>query len=300
MEKFVEDKKRFHLGAAIGYFLLSLGPLFLFFAVQMFAAFVVLMSLLVAWIMGNTASLQEIASAEDIVDQLMTVFQDNIMATSLIYQIIALVIFGLWYYLAWGQKKDTTVKKLNMKSVAKIIVLGVFFELLTSSILTIVEIYFPSIMEAYEQLMEEAGLNEISVAVALATVVMAPIVEELAFRGVTMKLALHITGKNTLNDNVTFWIANIIQALAFGVGHLNWVQGCYAFALGIVMGCVIRKYKTIYASIILHAVFNFSGTILAVLLSLIPYSDTLLANLLIVLFSSMACFAVYLTIKKED
>lgn len=301
MARYVEDKKRFHVGAAIGYFLLSLSPLFLFFAVQIIAAFLVMMSFTAMFIIGVLVKFQDIPfDSEVLMEQLMTVFQDNIMATSLIYQVIALAIFGVWYYLAWGQKKDNTVKKLTAKSIGKIIALGVFFELLTSSILAIVEMYFPSIIEAYEQLMEEAGLNEISIPVALAAIIMAPIVEELAFRGVTMRLALHITGKNDFRDNATFWIANVLQALAFGIGHLNLVQGCYAFALGIVMGCVIRKYKTIYASMILHAVFNFSGTILAAILSFVPYADTLLGNLIIIMLSGMACFAVFLTIRKDE
>lgn len=295
-----DNKKKFHVGAGIGYFFFSWMPLLMFLAIQIVAAVLVLVVLMAQVLVGYVANLQELADIAVVFDQIMDVYQDNIMWISIIYQILALVAFGLWYYLVWGQRRRSNVKMLTAKSVGKIIALGICFELMISSVLAIVEIFFPDIMAEYERLMEEAGMNEISLVVALAAIIMAPIVEELAFRGVTLRLALHITGKNSLSDNVTFWIANILQALAFGIGHLNLVQSSYAFVLGIVMGCIIRKYKTLYASMILHAVFNFAGTVFAALIALIPYTDTLIANILMILIFGIASFGVYQTIKRDE
>jgi membrane protease YdiL (CAAX protease family) len=53
-----------------------------------------------------------------------------------------------------------------------------------------------------------------------------------------------------------FIVANIIQALLFGIAHLNIVQGVYAFGGGLVMGYVVYKFKSIKASIMLHFFYN--------------------------------------------
>ncbi|MFQ7713992.1 MAG: type II CAAX prenyl endopeptidase Rce1 family protein [Agathobacter rectalis] len=39
-----------------------------------------------------------------------------------------------------------------------------------------------------------------------------------------------------------FALANLMQAALFGLFHLNWIQGIYAFALGIVLGYVRTRW----------------------------------------------------------
>ena len=81
---------------------------------------------------------------------------------------------------------------------------------------------------------------------------LAPIAEEIIFRGITFKLARKFTAK--------FWIANTIQALMFGIAHGNLVQGTYAFALGLVIGYIYRKFNSLWAAMLAHLTFNFAGT----------------------------------------
>lgn len=50
--------------------------------------------------------------------------------------------------------------------------------------------------------------------------------------------------------------ANILQAILFGLAHMNIIQGFYAFGLGLLFGYVAYRYKTIVASIILHMLYN--------------------------------------------
>ena len=52
--------------------------------------------------------------------------------------------------------------------------------------------------------------------------------------------------------------------------HMNWVQGGYAFLLGILLGYAYRKSGTLAAPIILHMLFNFCGTYLAGALDALP------------------------------
>ena len=52
-----------------------------------------------------------------------------------------------------------------------------------------------------------------------------------------------------------FWAANVIQAMAFGLCHLNVVQGIYAFVLGLAIGYIKEAYGHIKACILFHFLF---------------------------------------------
>lgn len=57
-----------------------------------------------------------------------------------------------------------------------------------------------------------------------------------------------------------FWVANFLQALLFGVFHMNMIQGVYAFVVGIVLGFICEKSRSIYPSMLFHILFNIWGT----------------------------------------
>ena len=65
--------------------------------------------------------------------------------------------------------------------------------------------------------------------------------------------------------DVRFWAANAIQALVFGVMHLNVVQGVYAFALGLLLGWVFRRTGRLRAAVLLHMAVNASSMLMDVL-----------------------------------
>lgn len=134
---------------------------------------------------------------------------------------------------------------------------------LTTYIMSFVASLFPHWMDAYESLLETAGLDDqISILMVICSVIFAPFCEELVFRGVTMHQA---------KKCLPFWAANLLQALLFGIFHMNMIQGIYAFCLGLVLGYVCNRGGSIYYSILLHMLFNFWGTVLS---GLIPFGDT--------------------------
>jgi len=53
--------------------------------------------------------------------------------------------------------------------------------------------------------------------------------------------------------------ANIVQAAIFAFFHINLAQGIYTFGLGLLLGYVTYKYKSILPSILLHMFFNLLG-----------------------------------------
>ena len=153
----------------------------------------------------------------------------------------------------------------------------------------IIYVISPGIMNEYAALVETVGIGQANVVSMLATVILAPIVEEIMFRGVTMRLA----GK----AGAGFLVANLIQAVAFGIYHFNLVQGIYATVLGLVLGYVAYKYDSIFPSILLHLVYNLVATLLGALAGVLP--DTIVTQIvLIVIMLAAALFGIWLL--KED
>lgn len=85
---------------------------------------------------------------------------------------------------------------------------------------------------------------------AIMTVVAAPVMEEIFFRGALMG-ALRGWGDRT---------AILVSALAFGLFHANLQQFCYAALLGLLLGYVYARTGKLIYTILLHMMINlFSG-----------------------------------------
>lgn len=59
--------------------------------------------------------------------------------------------------------------------------------------------------------------------------------------------------------------AIVLQAAIFGFMHMNWVQGCYAGAAGLIFGWVLVTTGKLRYTILLHFAFN-AGSYLMTLL----------------------------------
>ena len=120
---------------------------------------------------------------------------------------------------------------------------------------------------------------------------MAPIVEEILCRGIVFRLAKHVS--------VKFWVANVIQALLFGVLHANLVQGTYAFVFGLVLGYVYGKYERIWMCMLLHGVINFSSAIVSLLWGMLFLAGRWLAMTFMVVAMAAAVAGILYCIKEE-
>lgn len=82
--------------------------------------------------------------------------------------------------------------------------------------------------------------------VALTTVVVAPILEELIFRKLLLE---RLRGLGDVS-------AVLLSALAFSLFHLNLYQMLYAFVLGMVFACVVLVTGSVRDPILLHMIIN--------------------------------------------
>ena len=174
--------------------------------------------------------------------------------------IVFLICFGIWYYRIFYRgsniSKDNT--KGRMKNIFScvcsirtpfLLLAGVAIQIMVDGILSLVNPLFPDTFAAYYELVSKAvGVNR-AVPMIIATFIIAPIGEELFFRGVIMGYARrYMPGASAI----------LFQGVLFGLYHGNIVQGIYACILGCLLGFVAYKADTLLASMILHFSINLS------------------------------------------
>ena len=113
-------------------------------------------------------------------------------------------------------------------------------------------------LDSYDE--ASAGIDSGTLTGVIAVAVVAPIVEEVIFRGLIM---------NRLARVMPAWLAVVLSAAIFGVCHGHPVWFAYVFVLGAVFGFIDLRTNSILPSILGHVVFNAIGQIF----SLIPETE---------------------------
>ncbi len=185
---------------------------------------------------------------------------------------VTAVIFPLWYYLSVRKEPKPEYKNiLNFKSIIYIIILGVLIQICLSELLDIILPLFPRTFEKYMSLMENIVFEDSVILTTVLTVVFAPIAEECMTRGLTM---------NAAKKYMPLWVANIVQAVIFGIYHGNIVQGIYAFFIGLLCGWIAIKSKSILPAILLHLVINGSALFVTYIIPTFVQESKLLTGIL--------------------
>lgn len=97
-----------------------------------------------------------------------------------------------------------------------------------------------------------ASMAAANIAAITATCLLAPVLEEMLFRGVILRAFLVQYPRRT---------AIAASALIFGVAHLNIYQFVIAFLLGLIAGWLYERSRSLVPSIALHALYNTSLTV---------------------------------------
>lgn len=115
-----------------------------------------------------------------------------------------------------------------------------------------------------------------SVLSILAIVLLAPVGEELIFRGMIYR---------SFREAMPVWLAGAASALLFGAAHLHPVWICYAFAMGFCFAVMTERTGTLSTAVLAHLGFN-----LASLPSLLLPEDSLWVELI---YGSAARYVVF-------
>lgn len=131
--------------------------------------------------------------------------------------------------------------------------LGMMFigEFITSQIPTTGP-FFGDFYSFFEDLM--SGLTNDPIVMVITAVIMAPIFEEIVFRGIIQK--------GMINNGVKPWKAILLASILFGLIHGNPWQFVGATLLGCVLGLVYYKTKSLLLPMLLHGFNNLCSAVL--------------------------------------
>lgn len=231
------------------------------FAFAVFASTLLILNF-TALILSSSVSIAGfLAGGQDGVMQAYTYLNDNInFYTALVY-IVLLCFFSLWYYFGVirteGMEKYicNSTRALNPVSFVWLFLLALGSHAAVSIVMAVIAMLMPATFQSYIDMVNSSGMNQYSIMWVVSTLILPPFVEEIIFRGLLLKY-LQRAGAG-------FVVANILQAVCFGIYHMNIVQGIYAALLGFLLGWLAYRYDSLIAPMFLHLLFNLFGTVLA-------------------------------------
>ena len=235
----------------VGFIFLAFVPMAVLMMIQTAAQFPFLM-------IAAAETAQKAASSVDPLDlysEMLKIFNEKYAFIAyLIYAVIGLIVFSIWLYKGFV-KKSPKVKLgevFGVKSVIALVcaVIGLYFFI--NAFMTIADKVIPQAMEEYAELIEASGLASDALITIVYGIILGPILEELCFRGVTYGL-LEKAG-------VKPGVAIAVSAVLFGAMHLIIVQVLYAAFLGLILGYMRYKYRSIKITVLTHILFNLMGT----------------------------------------
>lgn len=287
---------------AVSWLLAACGAAIVVLAIQLF-----IMALGTTGVVVVSLSLNQSISS----DELIGTYMGPIMLVS---QLVSLAVFLPW----WRRLRTGSVIARRHPAghpappsvaarLVSILLMGVGIQLVVGYALTFLLPLAPELEAEYSEIMSDPIMSELSALSLLITAIGAPITEELACRGVAFEFALRAvcpeqaplwrdrkwcraTGEPPLPltpiPPARFWIANAIQALLFGMLHLNVVQGAYAFASGMVFGWMTWRTGSLAWSMLLHLVVNFSSFFVVEISGVLEFAGVVPAVLLSVLMTA--------------
>lgn len=224
------------------------------------AGIYLLVSVIVGIAIGVLLMIKAMISKTDIdmnnMTELITTGLSDWMVVMVITINLITILIVFLFFLARKDKFFSYIKMRKFKSTDVILigVLGFFFNILIVGLVTLSSELFPiqDKMEQYQALMEPL-MNGPFILVFIVVSISAPLFEETIFRGIIL---------NDFKKATPIWTAIIIQGILFGVFHMNWIQGVYASVLGIVLGIIYIKYRSIWAPIFMHFTYNSTSFLL--------------------------------------
>ena len=187
-----------------------------------------------------------------------TEFMTNLLVVSTAaYGIVVL----LWYKFAYVKKytaeKRAAFKETVCKSkvIGSLVIAAVGCYCLDILVASFVSILSPEALEVFNSSME-AVLSGDELMAFLVVVILAPIAEEILFRGIVF---------NMLSKHWSDVAAIIVSTVLFGLYHGNLMQAIYVLPIGLLLGYTAYKCKSVLPCIVIHMINNFMPCVVALL-----------------------------------
>lgn len=269
------------------------------FSLVILGAFIglqMVLSMLVMFCIGAVYALQMGADMDQmaLVERLQEIMFSGKFMTGLTAGLTAIsaIVSVLCYWLIWGRKRTPQDKKYFKEKVWKakpiiMISISAFGLYYLALLLTVViEWISPSTMESYSEMVEMA-LGGSEILAMLAAVILAPINEECIMRGLILK---------NLQKYFSVPAVIVIQAILFGIFHMNLVQFIYVIPVGAALGIVAVKSRSVLPCIYMHLFYN----LMSFVVGLLPeFCHTVLFCVLAIVMSAIAVCIMYQTNKQK-
>lgn len=242
-----EKKKRIHPG----FIFLSFVPVAVLFAIQTVSQSVFLALATVELINDGGSNIDPLT----LYGSVMEIFNAKYaFICYLIYGGLCVTVFAIWYAKAFVKKNPRL--KLNqifgVRSVLAAICTGIGLVFTVDALITILCYVAPALIESYRKMVETSGIGNNVILTIVYGIVLGPILEELCLRG----LVFGYLEKSGIRPGLII----LITGLVFGCMHIIPVQVAYATLLGLFLGFLRYKYRSILIPLIAHFAFNIMGT----------------------------------------
>lgn len=246
----------------------------------------IIVSIVYSIVLSTQLTMEMMATGEELdtlllAEQLTEAIYAEAMMMTLVSGILVLLIFGLVFLI---RKKnflaEVCIRPIPVKGIIPVALLAACFNLITSVVIS----YIPwpeSWMESY---MANSSVIDNSVIAWITAVLMAPVLEEIVFRGLMY---------TRLKKGLPVIAAAIITSLVFGTVHGTIIWAIYTFIFSMVLIWVFERFQSLTACILLHMAYNLSG----MALSLIP-EDASVVVLVLFVASIVVAVLMYKQIMK--
>lgn len=187
-------------------------------------------------------------------DKIINMYLNKTLFILLISQVITIIFIKLKLYLQNSNlKKLCAIKFIGIFNVIKNVFFGMSMYIVIEIIISL--FHFNNVSVSYSNMMDSLMVNSGVIMNVFVIGITAPIIEEIIFRGAILKEL-----KAKINNK---YAPIIIQAVLFGIYHLNLRQAIYGTICGIFLGIIANKEDNLINTIIMHCSFNIIGVILS-------------------------------------
>lgn len=235
----------------------ALGKAFVYFAVYLLVQ--ILVSTVFSTVISARMTMEMMASGEkmDIMtmtDAVMAEVMAKAMEMTFIAGLVTLLIFWVAFLIRKKKfTKEVCIRKIPVNGIFPIAIMAAAFNVITTVIISFV----PWPQEWMDSYVQNSSAIDGSLMAWLTAVFMAPVLEEIVFRGLMY---------TRLKKGLPAIAAAIVTSLAFGIAHGTVIWAIYTFIFSMILIWIFEKFQSLTACIVLHMAYNLSG----MALSLIP------------------------------
>ncbi|MCR4850793.1 MAG: CPBP family intramembrane metalloprotease [Lachnospiraceae bacterium] len=229
---------------------------------------------------GDPAKAQELILAEMANSPLVPI-------TQFFASFIMLVIGALWYFFKFykpardeGRVTPVLPKIMNLKA----ILLIVFGTMSAYSLAVLLQYGMTLLLPEYASNVNTVLSGALSGVIGvLAGIIVAPMAEEIAVRGLILRRA-----------EKSFGLVGcmIISAVMFALFHLNLIQSVYVIPMGLFWGYIGYKYKSVIPCIICHLINNLIAVLISSFADGISVSNAMIFAGLFIVCGVITFFAI--------